>query len=106
MEMCITMTINELSRLEIIKKTHEKQLKIKEAAEILGLSKRQALRLSKRMNDPAACCGVIHSLLPAVSHLKGRACWTMQLLADRCITLELTDSISDETIRRILKKTK
>jgi len=37
---------------------------------------------------------------------EGRACWTMQLLADRCITLELTDSISDETVRRTLKKTK
>lgn len=37
---------------------------------------------------------------------EGRACWTMQLLADRCVTLELTDSISDETVRRTLKKTK
>lgn len=37
---------------------------------------------------------------------EGRACWTMQLLADRCVTLELTESISDETVRRILKKTK
>ena len=37
---------------------------------------------------------------------EGRACWTMQLLADCCITLELTESISDETVRRILKKMK
>ncbi len=37
---------------------------------------------------------------------EGRACWTMQLLADRCVTLELTDTISDETVRRTLKKTK
>ena len=37
---------------------------------------------------------------------EGRACWTMQLLADRCITLELVDSITKDTVRRILKKTK
>jgi transposase len=37
---------------------------------------------------------------------EGRACWTMQLLADRCITLELTDFLSDKTVRRTLKKTK
>jgi transposase len=36
----------------------------------------------------------------------GRACWTMQLLADRCVTLELVDSVTKDTIRRILKKTK
>lgn len=36
----------------------------------------------------------------------GRACWTMQLLADRCVTLELVDSITKDTVRRVLKKTK
>lgn len=37
---------------------------------------------------------------------EGRACWTMQLLADRCITLELVESITKDTVRRILKKMK
>ena len=37
---------------------------------------------------------------------EGWACWTMQLLADRCISLELVDSITKDTVRRILKKTK
>lgn len=37
---------------------------------------------------------------------EGRACWTMQLLADRCISLELVDSITKDTVRRVLKKTK
>jgi transposase len=37
---------------------------------------------------------------------EGRACWTMQLLTDRCISLELVDSITKDTVRRILKKTK
>ena len=35
----------------------------------------------------------------------GRGRWTMQLLADELVTLEVTDSISDETVRRTLKKT-
>lgn len=37
---------------------------------------------------------------------EGRSCWTMQLLAGRCIELNLVDFISDETVRRLLKKTK
>lgn len=36
----------------------------------------------------------------------GRECWTMQLLADRLLQLQIIDhSISDETVRRTLKKT-
>jgi transposase len=37
---------------------------------------------------------------------EGRACWTMQLLTERCISLELVDSITKDTVRRVLKKTK
>jgi transposase len=36
---------------------------------------------------------------------KGRAYWTMQLLADKLIELKYVDSVSDETVRRVLKKT-
>ena len=36
---------------------------------------------------------------------EGRANWTMQLLADRLVALEIVDSISDETVRQTLKKT-
>ncbi len=35
----------------------------------------------------------------------GREKWTMQLLADRMVSLGVVDSISDETVRRTLKKT-
>ena len=35
----------------------------------------------------------------------GRAEWTMQLLADKLVELEVVDSISDETVRLALKKT-
>jgi hypothetical protein len=37
---------------------------------------------------------------------KGRACWTMQLLADQLVELEVVDSVSDETVRRTLQKTR
>jgi transposase len=35
----------------------------------------------------------------------GRAVWTMQLLADQLVALGVVDAISDETVRRALKKT-
>ena len=35
----------------------------------------------------------------------GRDHWTMQLLADRMVTLKIVESISDETVRRSLKQT-
>lgn len=50
----------------------------------------------------------------AEAHLVAVACspppeerevWTMQLLADRVVELGLADSISDETVRLLLKKT-
>lgn len=36
---------------------------------------------------------------------EGREHWTMQLLADKLVELSLVESISDETVRRTLKKT-
>jgi transposase len=45
----------------------------------------------------ATCCG------PAP---KGRAKWTLRLLANQLTELEVVDSISPETVRQTLKKTK
>ena len=36
---------------------------------------------------------------------EGRAVWTLQLLADKLIELEVVPAISDESVRRTLKKT-
>lgn len=36
---------------------------------------------------------------------EGRACWTLQLLADKLVELEIVPAISDESVRRTLKKT-
>lgn len=35
---------------------------------------------------------------------EGREHWTMQLLADRLVQLAVVDGISDETVRRVLKR--
>ncbi len=35
---------------------------------------------------------------------EGRARWTLQLLADRLVQLEIVESICDETVRRTLKR--
>ena len=37
---------------------------------------------------------------------EGRMCWTMQLLADKLVDLRVVEAISDETVRRTLKKTR
>jgi len=37
---------------------------------------------------------------------EGQALWTLRLLAGRCISLDLVEDISHETVRKILKKTK
>ena len=37
---------------------------------------------------------------------QGRKEWTMQLLADKLVELEVLDSVCDETVRRALKKTR
>ena len=36
---------------------------------------------------------------------QGRARWTLKLLADKLVELEVFESVSDETVRRVLKKT-
>jgi putative transposase len=35
----------------------------------------------------------------------GRKRWTMQVLADRLVALQLVEAVSDETVRRVRKKT-
>jgi transposase len=36
---------------------------------------------------------------------EGRSTWTMQLLADKCVELNIVEKTSDETVRIVLKKT-
>lgn len=61
MEGIIVMSIRELKRLKVIEQTIEKGLKIKKAAELLGLCVRQIKRLKKKVKEEGAP-GVIHGL--------------------------------------------
>ena len=54
MEKLLTMSANELSRLEVMKRLEEKRLKQKEAAEILGITVRQIKRLLSKYRKNGA----------------------------------------------------
>ena len=49
--------------------------------------------------------GEAHLIALACSPPEGRVSWTLQLLADGLVEGEIVESISDETVRRTLKKT-
>ncbi len=69
----------------------------------------QALREPSRPGNPRKLDGKGEALLVALACSEapeGREHWTMQLLADKVVELKLVETISDETIRRTLKKTR
>ena len=69
-----------------------------------------ALKGKKRLNlDKKKFDGEVEAKLVALrcSEPKpGRSSWTLQLLADEMVTLDYVESISLESVRQILKKTK
>jgi hypothetical protein len=60
------------------------------------LSRQKILDGEKEAKVIALCCGATPS---------GHARWTLRLLAERAVELEIVESISHETVRRCLKKT-
>jgi transposase len=66
--------------------------------------KKQARPSRERRLDGAAEARLV--ALACSAPPDGRVCWTMQLLADRLVELRVVDSVSDETVRRTLKKTR
>ena len=69
-----------------------------------ALGRQQSQRSYERRAD-----GELEAHLVALScgePPKGFARWSLRLLADRAVELEYVDSISYETVRRVLKKTK
>jgi transposase len=67
-----------------------------------------ALSERPRPGQPRKLNGKKEALLVALACSdppKGHQKWTMQLLADRLVELKVVDSIADETVRRVLKKT-
>jgi len=69
-----------------------------------------ALAGKQRQEPPTACKldGVREAKLIAMRLGKppaGYGHWTLQLLADELVALEIVESISHETVRQVLKKT-
>jgi hypothetical protein len=70
----------------------------------------QALERNKRADPPTPCKldGEAEAKLIAMRLGKppaGYGHWTLHLLADEMVALEIVDSISHETVRKVLKKT-
>jgi len=66
-----------------------------------------ALTRRKREYRPRLVDGEVEAQIIALrcsSPPEGRACWTLRLLADRLVELEIVPSISHETVRQVLKK--
>jgi Homeodomain-like domain len=67
----------------------------------------QALNEQPRLGGHPKLDGKQEAMLVALACSQapeGRGRWTLQLLADRLIELDVVDTISDETVRRTLKK--
>ena len=70
----------------------------------IALNGRKGSRIYKKIAD-----GDFEARLIALSCGKppeGRARWTLRLLAEKAVELNYADSVSHETVRRVLKKTK
>jgi transposase len=59
-------------------------------------SRQRVLDGAKEARLVALCCGKVPS---------GQARWTLRLLADELVRLEIVDTVSHETVRQALKKT-
>ncbi len=65
--------------------------------------KLQERHRSKKLDGAAEAFLVATACMDAP---EGRAEWSMQLLADKLVECKIVDSISDETVRKTLKKTR
>jgi transposase len=66
-----------------------------------------ALNDRSRSGAPRRLSGRDEAMLVALACSEppeGRTTWTMQFLADRLVSIEVAERISDETVRRVLKK--
>lgn len=67
-----------------------------------------ALKEQERSGRPRKLNGKAEAMLVATACSDapgGRSEWTMQLLAQRLVELKIVEALSDETVRRVLKKT-
>lgn len=69
---------------------------------------RAAVNEQSRSGAPKKFTGRQKAKITAIACSKppeGRSRWTLRLIADRVVELELVDNISHQTVKRILKKT-
>lgn len=105
---------------------NERQTRGEEVAEVLRISSRKVDRVKKRFVEEGMevalggrqgrrpsyvrkADGEFEAHLVALSCSKppkGYAQWSLRLLADRVVELDYIDSVSHETVRQVLKKTK
>jgi transposase len=76
---------------------------VEEGLEAALARKKQAKPRRERKLDGAAEARLI--AVACSSPPQGQKRWTMQLLADKLVELEVVDAVSDETVRRAMKKT-
>lgn len=94
--------IADVLRISLRKLDRVKKRFVEEGLEA-ALGRRQSRRRYERKAD-----GEFEARLVALSCSgppKGYSQWSLRLLADRAVELEYIDSVSYETVRRVLKKT-
>jgi transposase len=92
--------------VEVSTRTVERvrQCFVEQGFEAALIRKKQARPSRERKLDGAAEARL--TALACSQPPDGRDCWTMQLLADTLVELQVVDSVSDETVRRTLQKTR
>lgn len=66
------------------------------------------LKDAPRTGPPKKLTGAVSARITAIASTQppeGYASWTMQMIADRAIAMEILPSISDESVRTMVKKT-
>lgn len=115
------LSARKLRRAQVMLYSHE-GLSDQKIANLLGCRRETVFRLRRRYSTEGLASaleekpragaapklgakGEAHLIALACSDApEGRESWTMQLLADKMVELGIVEEVSDETVRRILKK--
>ena len=96
--------IAEAAELSVATVERVRQRFVEQGFEAALDRKKQARPSRERKLDGAAEARLV--ALACSAPPDGRVCWTMQLLADKLVELRVVEAVSDETVRRTLKKTR
>jgi hypothetical protein len=94
--------IAEAAEVSVATVGRVRQRSVEQGFQAALVRKPQARPSRERKLDGAAEASLI--ALACSAPPEGRSCWTMQLLADQLVALGVVDAVSDETVRRALKK--